>query len=211
MAYEHVPLMYQQPYHSTGVPLPVVGAPQGSPHCWGIQYNSEDRTCRNCDYQGTCRTEVIRKDLAARPVGAAPVPPPSYTTPPAPVRTIPVNYAAPPPTPYQYYTQPQPPQTPGAVRYAPQATQQQAPRPLQAPPPQYGYGSTYDPMFYALAQVPEPFRPQVLGETFVQRVAKNMVLAGFEALLKEMVLGVRQLQWWPKPATAAQQTVEVPR
>lgn len=203
MAFTYNPIL-RQPY-----PLPIasggqgaIGAPDGAPPCWGTGYNSEDRTCRVCQVQGTCRNEVIRKDLNARPVGAG-NPPPPPTQPYYPPR----NYA--PAQPAQYY-QPQPqPQQPVQVRYAPPATQQQAARPLQPAPLQYGYGSTYDPMFHALATVPEPFRPQMQGESFMERVMKNMALAGLEAVMKEALLGVRQLFWWPRTpaATVASESV----
>lgn len=205
MAYDHVPLTYQ------GHPLPN-GAPAGAPVCWGSAYNSEDRTCRNCPFAGTCRNEVLRKDLAARPVGVQPTPPPSpyYAAPqpvyvaPRPVNMPPPQYSAPQPVPIRYGT-------PGP---APVQMQQQPPQratPIQPAPLQYGYGSFYDPMYYALGQVPEPFRPQVQGESFLERVMKNMMLAGVGAIFKEGLLAVRQLQWWPQPKeiTAGERTVDV--
>lgn len=211
MAYEHVPLTHQ------GYPLPLATqqgtpqpAPYGAPGCWGSGYNSEDRVCRNCSYSGTCRNEVVRKDLAARAVGVPAGPPPSPFFAPQPVQWAPQVRP-------QQSAYPQPP-TPVAVRYGPQTVapqsqpqQRQAPQPLQPAPLQYGYGSMYDPMYYALGQVPEPFRPQVMGESFMERVVKNMILAAAGSVFKEGLLAVRQLHWWPKPKElpAAEHVVDV--
>jgi hypothetical protein len=53
-------------------------------------------------------------------------------------------------------------------------------------------------MFHALKGTPSVMRPQIGNENFVQRVAKNMVLASVESALGELLLGVRQFLWTPK-------------
>jgi hypothetical protein len=75
----------------------------------------------------------------------------------------------------------------------------------------YGYGAVHDPMLWAFSQVPDPFRPQVTGEAFAERIAKNMILAGIEAVMREAMLGVRALFWFPRQEALPQQIDVTPR
>lgn len=156
------------------------------PPCWGTsKFDNEDRECRACGYQHTCREQTIKAKAAQ-----APTPATSYFSQFQPA----VPYAAP-------QTIVQAPQTtpiPVAPRVVPIPTQQV---PQAAPPISPGiqdrYGQFQDPMFATLKSSPSVMRPQLPGEQFHQRVMKNMALAGVEAALGEVLLGVRQFLWTP--------------
>lgn len=165
------------------------------PPCWGTsKYDNEDRECRGCGFQNTCRDYIMKSK-------------PSVTTPaPAPVASYFSQF-----TPQTQYATPQvvvpAPVAPVAPQVIPvKPAPAQAPTPVQArPAPQPvgpviedRYGQFQDPMFHALKSTPTVLRPQLPSENFAQRVAKNMLLASVESALGEMVLGVRQFLWTPK-------------
>jgi hypothetical protein len=123
-----------------------------------------------------------------------------------------------PPVP-QYYQQPQQPQyqqpyQPPQYQQVPVRTFQWNQPPQQAPVPvvqqqqqrpqqimtqvPYGYGWVNDPLQYSLYSTPPLIRPQMPGETFVERVVKNTGLAMFESFLVSMLLAVRQMVWEPE-------------
>jgi hypothetical protein len=149
------------------------------PPCWGTsRYDNEDRECRQCGFQHTCR-EQISKSLK-------------------PAATVPTT---------SYYSQFQPQQsyaTPQQIVRAPTAPQVVQVKPQPVPTQQISsgiqdrYGQFQDPMFVTVKGTPSIMRPQLPGESFHQRVMKNMVLASAESALGELMLGVRQLIWAPK-------------
>ena len=159
-------------YQYAPVPVPAVERPR----CWGLSFDETNRECRGCQVQGTCRDEVFKKHAAQqRPYYGAP----SYALPQAPI-----------PLPYQ----------PPVAAPAPRAV----PVPYQAAPgqqsviPAYGYGSTWDPITPQLYAAPPVHRVQLPGESFMERMFKNVALGMLEAFAINLVLGVRQAVWAPK-------------
>jgi hypothetical protein len=88
----------------------------------------------------------------------------------------------------------QPQAAPVAHEAAQRALVQMQP-PMQQPP----YGWLHDPLYYTMAATPPPVRPQMQGESFVERVAKNAGLAMVEAFFGQCFLAVRQLILPPAP------------
>jgi hypothetical protein len=72
------------------------------------------------------------------------------------------------------------------------------------------YGWLHDPLYYTMAATPPPVRPQMQGESFVERVAKNAALAMVESLFGQCFLAVRQLILPPKPKTPEVTDVQPP-
>lgn len=148
------------------------------PPCWGTsKYDNDDRECKGCSFHHTCREQVLKTRPATAP--AAPV---SYFNQFAPQQT----YAAPAPI------APQVVQVRPAAVAAPVVQQQQMP-----PQVQDRYGQFQDPMFMTVKSTAGVMRPQLPGENFGQRIAKNMLLASVESALGEVLLGVRQFIWAP--------------
>ena len=169
------------------------------PACWGTsKYDNEDRECRACGFQNTCRDQNIK----LRP--AAPTVAPSYWT-------------SQPQQSNQYTTSALATRTPA---YLAQMNQQQTIQPT-APSVQYQqvrpttqqqqttptqpqgafvdrYGQINDPMFAAVKAIPPVVRQQQPGETFSERMAKNVMLATGEAVLSELLLSLRQFIWAPR-------------
>lgn len=167
------------------------------PPCWGTsKYDNEDRECRFCGFQNTCREQALK---TRPPVTPAPQPVANYFS----QYSAPSSYAAPQPV--------APPQTaqivpirPAAAQSAPQVAPvrqvQVAPvQQQQGPPPMADrYGQFQDPLFLTLKSTPPVLRPQFPEEGFAERIAKNMVLASAEAALGEVLLGLRQFLWTPR-------------
>jgi len=176
---------------SYGDPSKSVNLLGPKPPCWGTsKYDNEDRECRACGFQNTCRDQVLKSR-------------PSVVTPaPTGVGSFFHQYQAP-----AAYTVPQP----MAVQSAPVPQQQfvkitpaapQAAKPV-VQVPQVGqfsdrFGQFQDPMFTTIKATPSIMRPQFPSETFATRVAKNMALAGLESAIGELFLGVRQFVWAPR-------------
>ena len=55
------------------------------------------------------------------------------------------------------------------------------------------YGRFQDPLHYSLMTAPPPYRPQMPGESFFERVMKNVGLAMLEAVAMQGLLAVRQM------------------
>lgn len=159
------------------------------PPCWGTsKYDNEDRECRGCGFQNTCRDQVMK----SKPAVATPAP--------APVASYFSQFQ-----PQSQYATPQVVQAPVAPQVIPVRPAQAAPvapkvvTPQAVPPViEDRYGQFQDPMFQALKSTPSIMRPQLQNENFAERVAKNMLLASVESALGEMILGVRQFLWTPK-------------
>lgn len=147
------------------------------PPCWGTsKFDNEDRECRVCGFQNTCREQTVRAKTAVSPTT-------SYFS------------QFQPPTPYAV---PQPVVHAIPVPPAPQMRVPVAPSPV---PQQTGltdrYGQFNDPLFGTMKSTPSVVRPQFPGETYPQRIAKNMMLSSIEGALGELLLGVRQFLWTP--------------
>lgn len=201
------------------------------PKCWGRDFQSEDRECKGCSWQVSCRERVMKEAIdrqraEVQPFGAptmtnyyqpqpqtfqpAPqyampqqVPPSTYYQPAPLARQIPVQAPAPAPYTVQVQQQQQPMYAP--VPYRPPAQAVPAPPAVQAmsPIPQHQmlvmdyYGRFQDPLLYPLTMAVPPPRPQLPGESFAERLIKNMALSMGEAFLVNLILGVRQLVWAP--------------
>ena len=159
------------------------------PPCWGTsKYDNEDRECRGCGFQQTCRDQVMKSKPVAAP---APIPTSNYFN----QFQAPQQYATPQAIVQQTIRAPTAPTT-NVVQV----------RPAQAPaaPQQMGpivrdrYGQFQDPMFTSIKSTPSVMRPQLHGEAFPQRIAKNMLLASAESAIGELLLGVRQFLWAPR-------------
>lgn len=176
---------------SYGDPTRSVNLLGPKPPCWGTsKYDNEDRECRACGFQNTCRDQVMKN----RPVASIPQP--------APVASFfnqyqsPSSYATPVQTTPQAFkiTTPTTP-APAPIQFKPVTPNQpQQPQPVFTD----RYGQIQDPMFTTIKSTPSVLRPQFPTETFPTRVAKNMFLAGVESALGELLLGVRQFVWAPR-------------
>lgn len=173
------------------------GSTEGNrPGCWGRPdvFDAGDRECRGCGFQATCRAQVIK----LTPNQQVPV------TTPAPYYASYAPYAqqsnvqpAPAPAPIMRYQPPlpapmpvpvAPPQYTAPVRVATQPTQ-----PAQQPAPaQDWYGRMQDPLFFTVLS-PPPFRPQMQGENFGERVLKNLALDLAAMAAGHMMLALRQM------------------
>lgn len=183
------------------------GDPQigNRPGCWGRTdvYDSDSRECRGCGFQSSCRNQVVKLTPAQ---AVAPVNPPYYSQYQAPA----LPYVAPPPAPapapapvvrYQApapmaptYTAP----APAPVRMPAQVPTMAHPQMQQGQMQQDWYGRMQDPLFFTVLS-PPPFRPQMPGENFGERVVKNMLLDGVALLLGHGMLALRQMLLPPPP------------
>jgi hypothetical protein len=198
---------------------------QERPRCWGKEYATDNRECRACSFNNSCRDQIIRSNInrpslyqqaqhtvptnntiphvpyrtaypaqtyaTPQPVPTVPVQPaPTFTPPTIPLQQPTYQHVQPPPR-YQP-PQPQPQQAQPAQ---PQQQQAQQPQPTQN---SYPYGWLQDPLYWQISATPSPVRPQLPGETYFQRVSKNMVLALAEAFFAQGLLAMRQLVLPPK-------------
>jgi hypothetical protein len=184
------------------------GSSLGRPQCWGRDFDERSQECRGCQFQTTCKEAILRANVSSRafssptapmpapmPFGMAPQPPQvRYVNPvPGPQAAVPVPVHAQPQStgpawkswtsPYQPAVQaPAAPVTPPAI-----------------PTADDRYGWVSDPLFYQLLTAPPMYRPQLPGETFTERLVKNIGLSAVEAGLSQLLLAVRQLVFPPKP------------
>lgn len=188
-----------------GVPGQQVGytsnRPDRSPPCWSDpkMYDNESRDCKNCNFSASCRAEIVKErskqTLSTEEYFR------KYATPTTP-SFQPLRAPANPTFPVLQPQQQQPlPNYAAAFRQivATQESQRQGYPPGYPPQVQYGeYGWMTDPLHVALASVPTPMRPQMPGESFIERAGKNAALAMAEALFMQGVLSIRQLVLAPK-------------
>lgn len=193
------------------------------PKCWGKDFNSEDRECKGCSWQASCRDQVIRSAVNRQPTVQQVQAPMSYYQPfqqqqfvpqPQPMMQAPAPFQPPKPAPAPVQIQVQPPQPQYQVtQYRPPvpAAQVQVPQPItaQQAPAMFLelYGRYQDPLFYPLTTAPPPYRPQMTGETFFERVVKNTGLAILETVFMQGLLAARQMVLPPMPAQS--NTVDV--
>lgn len=189
-------------------------APVGNrPGCWGDSrvYDSENRECRGCGFQNSCREQVVKITMnRQQPVQQVTTPSYSHQFPtspyaqpvqlPIPVPIQMMSQPAPIPVPVQRF-QPQPPMP---IPMPPPAQYQ---RPVQQQPSQHfapqsfsydWYGRHQDPLYFTITTSPPPFRPQMEGETFVERVLKNLILDMGSIAAFHIGLALRQMFLPPK-------------
>lgn len=175
------------------------------PSCWGRTdiYDSEDRECRNCGFQSSCRAQVIKLTPTQQ---TPPVNTPApyyhsyapYTSPqpaPAPVAAPIVKYHPPAPAPIVPAPAPVAPTYTAPVVKAVPAPMQQ---PQAVPVQQDWYGRMQDPLFFTVLS-PPPFRPQMQGESFGERVLKNLALDLTAMAAGHLMLALRQMLLPPVP------------
>lgn len=169
------------------------------PRCWGMPeaFDLSSRECRGCAAQNSCGDTVQRsRNARAFQARQAPVPQqqptyfgPTYRSPAVAQsyqpQVVPLPVVQPPPV--QQYVPPQPQQQ---IIQHPQTQQQVR---VYDPPPAYHYGWLNDPLYYAGVATPPPMRPQLAGETFFERVVKNMGLSMMESMFFQGFLAVRQM------------------
>jgi hypothetical protein len=153
-------------------PIPTVG-PQPPP-CHGSlkMFEPASQECRQCSFQNGCRDKV---EAARR--GALPVIGQNFYQP-----------ALPPLQPHQQAMRWQPP-----MQHVP-AQQAQV---TMVPQHQEYYGRLQDPIHFAIAANPVPMRPQLPGESFMERAFKNAILGFGELLFFEMAKMFRQMMLPP--------------
>lgn len=170
------------------------------PRCWGRSFDEMSGECRRCGFQNSCKDEIIRCNINR------PAPMQQYQPAYGPAPAVP--YAVPQQAPPMQYQQPQ---APLMQRPPQQLAQEAAQRAMmmntvqmtQQPP----YGWMHDPLYYTMAATPPPVRPQMMGESFGGRVAKNIFLAMIEALFGQCFLAVRQLILPPAPPMSTEPKV----
>lgn len=197
------------------------------PNCWSRVdvYDSENRECRGCGFQESCRSQVMKtinsnQQPAVQNVSNVPsYQQPSYY---APFQQQ-TQYAVP-----QALTQMYQPPAVQAKQFVP-TTNYAVPAPFVAPtrigPPQQlqppvqqpqqqisapadWYGRIQDPLFFQVLG-PPPFRAQMQGETFGERLAKNMLLDLGMMAFFHLGLAVRQMFLPPTPEQSRPQTKDV--
>jgi len=156
---------------------------------------ANERACRSCSFQMSCRDEILRMKNQA----SARVPVSSYTN----------QGYGPVPIPQQnsQFTQMQmPQQAPQPLRQpapAQQVTQypQSVPQAMIGPypaPESYQYGWLVDPLYYTMAASPPPPVPTLEGERSHTRFGKNIGRSFLLALTQECYLAARQFVWAPR-------------
>lgn len=180
------------------------------PVCYTKGWDNEHRECRSCEFQTTCRDEVIKaKNRTSNTTDAyykqfgysgSPIVPLRSPVAPAPLpQLVPQTYIG---------RTPMVPFIPNTVSMQPQGYP-----PGYPPPSNYGdYGWLNDPLHNVMASVPTPMRPQMQGESFIERAAKNTGLAMAEAFFMQAVLAVRQLVLAPKyelPLVQHQEPIQI--
>jgi hypothetical protein len=191
----------------------VIG-PFSPPWCFGKKYDNDNPTCNACSFRDACRDVLmIEATKMEFPRYAVPIPPalvqqPQLVQMPMMMPQQMIPYAQPQVAPQPWHiAQPRPfqpsPQmrvpVPQMMMQMPQQMQMQVPQPQ----PQFQfqglgwYGAIPDPMWGAIAMVPPIMRPQMQGEGFISRFAKNLFAVGIEMLGREVMLAARQLIFAP--------------
>jgi hypothetical protein len=179
------------------------------PRCWGMEaaFDITSRECRGCAATNSCRDQIQRTQNARRfavapPAGVNQTAQFFQQFAPQPT-VIPVHAQAFAPTATAQAPVPAPLPVVHQMPFQQQAIQQA--RPPQAPvqafpsPSQYGYGWLHDPLYYTAVASPPPMRPQLDGESFFERMMKNVGLAMLESFFLQSFLAVRQLVIPPGP------------
>lgn len=172
--------------------------PHGSPPCWGLQYEDHDPDCAQCPYKDSCRPEVFRR------FAATPIKPPQSPISLTPPRSL---FPSPPQTHLPVFRPPAPPWA------NPSAPATQFPVPVAAPQwmapapqPVAPIVSFQDPRYpNPAAQMSRPgasgppyYFTQYPGETTAQRLGKNVLLRGLEAIFGELMYFFKHWTWPPR-------------
>lgn len=171
------------------------------PPCFGNPQvrNNASPSCQRCPSSADCVSTIQQ---SGRPVAApyyGPTPTQSYTQPQLSTYIQPKPFIPPPPPGYQH----SPPlgysQQPQVQGYHPPQPQPQFAAPaFQQNTGGDQYGWFQDPLHQWIAGSPPPVRPQMQGESFAERIGKNIILAIIESLLTQCLLAFRQVRLPPK-------------
>lgn len=193
------------------------------PGCWGRAdvYDADNKECRGCGFQETCRSQVIKTisahQVAVPQVSNVPQYSPQYPGFPQQQQ----QYAVPQQTQQAPVWQPQQlqprafvpaPTYAAPTRVGPPQPVPPAPVPQQQVQPQPGmvpadwYGRMQDPLFFQILS-PPPFRGQMQGETFMERVGKNMLLDLGTMAFFHLGLAMRQMFLPPQPVLPREKDV----
>lgn len=182
------------------------------PGCWSRVdvYDSENRECRGCGFQESCRAQVIKtintqQQAAVPQVSNVPSVPyyaqfPQQTQYAAPQQVPVLQPPAMQPRPFMPPSQYAAPSYAAPTRVSPPPQQVQAPpqqQQMQSAPADW-YGRMQDPLFFQILS-PPPFRAQMQGETFLERVGKNMALDVGTMAFFHLGLALRQMFLPPQP------------
>lgn len=161
------------------------------PNCWSDAryFNPNTRECRGCSFVTSCRDEITRiQNRQVSPYGGYQTPAPN----------MPVQQQA---MPTSQFGVP--------ARQVP-AVQSPVNQPVISayPAPQrYQYGWLTDPLYYTMQASPPPMRPQLDGESFMERMFKNMALDASASAVANVYWAIRQAVLAPEPVP--NQMVEV--
>ena len=177
------------------------GSMAGRPTCWSkvSQYDDRSSECRGCGWQASCRDTIIRAN--SQPMQPQPPMQPQYPNYPFQVPGLQAVPPGLPPMTMQQRLGTLPPVQP--TRMVPQ--QAAYPMPVQQPPQQQQaitedwYGRVNDPLFYGITTAAPQYRPQMPGESFFERLTKNVGLSMLEAAFAHTFLSIRQLILPPRP------------
>lgn len=181
--------------------------PSAAPNCWGSKYQDGDEECRQCPHSDTCRLAMMERLSSPHPDARVNLPVISSTFPPPPkpqinivpphqvIANIPAKtYASssqvPIKTNYQTYTSPpvntqsynhNPTYSTNTTYSLPDPTK---PNPLNA-------------LHRPGAQSPSYYFTQYPGESVGERLTKNVILRGLEAVFYELMQFFRHWTWPP--------------
>jgi hypothetical protein len=181
------------------------------PRCWGRSFDEMSGECRRCGFQNSCKDEIIRLNINRQmpapmmPAYGGPVPAGGYAAPQQLQQPV-MMQMAPPQAQVAGAMMVRPPAAPPVAQ---EAAARQVQMMQQQQRSQEVYGWLHDPLYYTMAATPPPVRPQLQGESFWERVAKNAALSMGEAFFGQCFLAVRQLVLPPKPPEQ-HKTVDVP-
>jgi hypothetical protein len=160
------------------------------PNCWSDAryFNPNTRECRGCSFVTSCRDEITR--IQNRSVSNYPYQTPAPTQQPSPM----------------------PAQQIGLPNRQVPAVQSPVNQPVISayPAPQrYQYGWLSDPLYYTMQASPPPMRPQLEGESFMERMFKNMALDASASAVANVYWAIRQAVLAPESLPQVQQMADV--
>lgn len=173
--------------------------PTGSPGCWGQQFEDGNRECNQCHFRDGCRPVTMNRLIqVGGPKPALPPPPMPQQQmmvpmPPGPFMPAPVQQQAP------VYR----PTTPSAPPQPVQMVYQQPSAPIPQPQQQWPAPDSYTPnpmapMARPGAPGPAYYFTQYPGESVPERLTKNVMLRGLEAMFGELTYFFRHWTWPPR-------------
>jgi hypothetical protein len=170
--------------------------PSAAPTCWGLKYQDGDEECRQCPYSDTCRSAMLDRlnrpnpdSKLSLPVTTFPVPPrPSMASASAQVSISARPYAS---TSHVQVAKPTQPASPPV--HQTQAYTSAAGYSL----PDANKPNPMLPMHRPGAPSPAYYFTQYPGESVGERLTKNVVLRGLEAVFSELMQFFRHWTWPP--------------